>query len=172
MNDKNNISSVEFEALHDEAFNWACSCCHYDEDHAKDVLQQVYVEIISNRAVFRGESTLRTWLFGVIRNVARRLQRTQNSAELLKEKVKFFMGEVECNDEVLQTHERNRLSHEVIQAISSLPAMQRQVVELVYYREFTLTEAAEVLGIGIGSTRTHFHRAKQALSGLLQHTRN
>ncbi|MCZ6525413.1 MAG: RNA polymerase sigma factor, partial [Gammaproteobacteria bacterium] len=132
----------------------------------------VYLEIISNKAVFRGESTLRTWLFGVIRNVALRLQRTQNSAELLREKMKFLMGENECGDEVLQAQERNRLSHEVIQAISSLPTMQRQVVELVYYREFTLAEAAEVLGISIGSARTHFHRAKQALSGLLQHTRN
>ncbi len=172
MNEKYDNSSVELEALHDEAFKWACSCCHYDEDDAKEVLQQVYLEIISNKAVFRGESTLRTWLFGVIRNVALRLQRTQNSAELLREKMKFLMGENECGDEVLQAQERNRLSHEVIQAISSLPTMQRQVVELVYYREFTLAESAEVLGIGIGSTRTHFHRAKQALSGLLQHTRN
>ena len=68
--------------------------------------------------------------------------------------------------------ERNRLSNEILRAIGRLPMMQRQVIELVYYREFTLSESAEVLGISIGAARTHFHRAKQSLTNLLQDNRN
>ena len=60
----------ELERLHDESWGWALSRCGYDRDAAEDVMQMSYLKVLEGKARFRGESSLKTWLFGVIRNVA------------------------------------------------------------------------------------------------------
>ena len=53
-------------------------------------------------------------------------------------------------------------------ALTGLSRRQRDVMELVIYSEFTLEECAEVLGISLGSARTHYHRAKAAVRSRLE----
>lgn len=161
-----------FKSMHAEAYRWACSCCRYDEDQAKEVLQQVYLEILSNKAVFRGESSLRTWLFSVIRRAASGHRRRNFYHNLLKNKLSLLAEPEPGSDETLKAHGKDAVNREVLTALKRLPLMQRQIVELVYYRDFSLNDAALILGIKTGTARTHFHRAKQTLAGLLRHIRN
>src|SRR3954464_10782780 len=72
---------AELERLHSASFGWALSCCRRDATEAEEVLQTVYVKILEGKARFRGEASLKTWLFAVIRKTAateyrRRLLRT------------------------------------------------------------------------------------------------
>jgi len=46
--------------------------------------------------------------------------------------------------------------------------MQRQLIELVTFEEFTPTEAAGVLEIPAGTARWHLHEARKALRTQLQ----
>src|SRR5438874_7964307 len=71
----------ELERLHRTSFGWALSCCRRDVSEAEEVLQTVYLKILEGKARFRGESSLKTWMFAVIRKTAateyrRRLLRT------------------------------------------------------------------------------------------------
>src|SRR4051812_38947346 len=56
--------------LHASSFGWAMTCCRRDREDACEVLQQTYWKVLSGRARFEGRSSLRTWLFGVIRMTA------------------------------------------------------------------------------------------------------
>ena len=56
----------EFASLHGSSFGWALACCGRRRDDAEDVLQDVYAKVLSGRAVFRQQSSFKTWLFGVI----------------------------------------------------------------------------------------------------------
>ena len=46
----------DLAALHDSAYGWALSCCAFDEQEAKDVLQSAYLAVIEGRARFSGRS--------------------------------------------------------------------------------------------------------------------
>src|SRR5688572_19986646 len=58
------------EQYHADAFAWAVSCCRGDHVEAEDVLQTSYLKVLDGRAAFRGHSSYKTWLFGVIRRTA------------------------------------------------------------------------------------------------------
>src|SRR5580765_1835450 len=61
---------AELERLHSASFGWALSCCRRDQTEAEEVLQTVYLKILEGKARFGGESSLKTWLFAVIRKTA------------------------------------------------------------------------------------------------------
>src|SRR5688500_3283126 len=46
------------------------ACCGRDRTEAEDVLQTSYLKVLDGRAVFASRSSLKTWLFGVIRRTA------------------------------------------------------------------------------------------------------
>src|SRR6185503_6952285 len=56
----------ELERLHAESWGWALACARR-RDVAEDALQTAYVRVLSGAARPSGGSSLRTWLFGVIR---------------------------------------------------------------------------------------------------------
>ncbi|NKB36030.1 MAG: sigma-70 family RNA polymerase sigma factor [Gammaproteobacteria bacterium] len=163
MNEPKHISEKELEALHDEAFKWALSCCRFDHEKARDVMQNCYLEILEQRAVFYGESSLRTWLFSVIRHLALRQSKKQYSFEGLKTKLSLFENTDSEGSDIVGQVNGKQVKDLVLKSIDALPLKQRQIVELVYYRGFTIAEAATVIGVGLGSARTHLHRAKKTL---------
>src|SRR5262245_42935713 len=119
-----------------------------------------YLAIIEGRARFDGASTLKTWLFAVIRNVASsRWRRTRHALAALARLASF--ADAEESDAVAESlgRENDRLAS----AWKSLPDRQREVLDLVFYRGLAIAEAATVLGIGVGSARTHYERGKAAL---------
>src|SRR5207302_10803915 len=61
---------AELEQHHAACFGWALSCCARDRGEAEEVLQTVYLKILEGKARFRGEASLKTWLFAVIRKTA------------------------------------------------------------------------------------------------------
>ncbi len=58
------------EQLHPANFGWALGCCAWDREEAQEVLQTAYLRVLDGKARFDGRSSLRTWLFAVIRRTA------------------------------------------------------------------------------------------------------
>jgi len=55
----------------------------------------------------------------------------------------------------------------VEQAVSSLPALQREAIVLFEYEDFTLDEIAAVAGVDAGTIKSRLHRARERLKRLL-----
>jgi RNA polymerase sigma factor (sigma-70 family) len=55
----------------------------------------------------------------------------------------------------------------VRRALGTLPARQREVLDLVFFHEMTVEQAAEVMEVSTGTARTHYHRGKLRLLELL-----
>ncbi len=167
-----NLSSDELEerlaSLHEDSFGWACSCCGWNETEAEDVLQTVYLKVISGRARYDGRSAFRTWLFGVIRFTALELHRR---IRLHDEKIDGLAGESVAmgqapsapDDALVEARQAERLRA----ALSGLSDRQAEVLHLVFYQGLTVREAADVMEVSVGSARIHYDRGKKRLRALL-----
>jgi len=153
---------AKLEELHTASFGWALSCCRQNYAEAEEVLQTVYLKILQGKARYDGGSKLQTWLFAVIRNTAiserRKTLVRLISAPPLENKV-AARSQIEL--------ERSEMQLRFLEALQSLPARQRETLHLVFYQELTLSEAAEVMRISIGSARQHYERGKKRLRELL-----
>src|SRR5436190_18677860 len=153
---------AKLEELHTASFGWALSCCRQNYAEAEEVLQTVYLKILQGKARYDGGSKLQTWLFAVIRNTAiserRKTLVRLISAPPLENKV-AARSQIEL--------ERSEMQQRFLEALQSLPARQRETLHLVFYQELTLSEAAEVMKISIGSARQHYERGKKRLRDLL-----
>jgi RNA polymerase sigma-70 factor (ECF subfamily) len=157
---------TELEKHHREAFGWALSCCFRHPADAETVLQTAYLKILEGKARFGGDSSFRTWLFAVIRNTASDLRRrewlrylrlTGNSQSAGTHRLRSF------EDDVYESEVRALF----LRALGELPRRQREALQLVFYHDLSLTEAAAVMNISIGSARTHYERGKKQLRRLM-----
>lgn len=165
MNRPNYLSEEILEQHHEQAFKWAMSCCDYDQDKAREVMQLVYIAILEKKAVYRFESGLRTWLFAVIRHTAIQQYRKQSAYGRLKDKLSGYSLS-KINNLEMENVEFSQRERRVYEKINKLSRQQRQVVELVYYRDFSLSETAGILGLILGTVTKQLSRAKQKLSNI------
>lgn len=151
------VSGRELSALHAEAYRWALHLSDYNSTEAEEMVQTAYLRILDGSARFRGEAALKTWLFGIIRNVVRETRRKRYREVPLDES---YAANILGSEGVDDPTENRRIKT----AIAQLPARQREVALLVFFRDLSIAEAAEVLGLTLGTARTHYERAKQNLA--------
>src|SRR6266404_2748763 len=162
---------AELERLHGCSFGWALNCCRRDATEAEEVLQTVYLKILEGKARYRGESSLKTWLFAVIRKTAaseyrrrllRSLRLSADPDEVIDRASPFENQTASFERSEVQTHFQG--------ALKTLPRRQREALHLVFYEDLSLRVAADVLGVSIGSARQHYERGKKHLREILERT--
>ncbi len=149
------VSRSALEAIHGQVFGWALSRCNYEQAVAEDLVQQAYVELLTGKARFDGESSLKTFVFSVVQNLARGRYRRQATRMRLLGKARPEM-DVALPEEPAEHDDLWR-------AVRALPDRQRDIVELVFCRDLTVAEASRVMGVSTGTGRVHYDRAKKAL---------
>ena len=161
---------AELETLHSASFGWAMSCCRRDRAEAEEVLQTVYLKILEGKACFRGESSLKTWLFAVIRKTAIGEHRKNLLRKLRWSDPSEQREQVSSSDEPALAFEKSETQALFQTALKTLPRRQREALHLVFYEDLSLSEAADVMGISIGSARQHYERGKKRLRESLGQT--
>ncbi len=156
----------ELERAHADCFGWAMACCGRDHNDAEEVLQTVYLTVLDGRARYDGRSSFRTWLFGVIRRTAAsERRRAWLHGLLLKREAGSLKPEAFAPPDA--EVERESRGQSLRHALAHLAARQREVLQLVFYHDMRVDEAAAVMGVSVGSARTHYARGKARLATLL-----
>ena len=140
---------------HRDAYLWARQCCSFNDDLAKDVLQQVYLKILEGKATLNDEEKAKTWIFSIIRYTA---------IDHLRKTGKFIS--IEDAEEIAEIEEEIDLT-DYKAIISLLPRMQQEVILMVFYHQMTIEQSGEVLQISLGTARTHYERGKKNLKKLI-----
>ncbi|GEP42942.1 RNA polymerase sigma factor [Brevifollis gellanilyticus] len=160
----------QLEALHPDAFGWALHCCGGDHSRAEDVLQNAYLKAASDRVVHSGASSFKTWWFGVIRLTAHEeFRRLRYRESLLGKLLAQFTGDAhDPRPSAAQKIDLDEQTLRMREALAQLPARQAEVMHLVFYQDLSISEAATLMKISLGSARQHYERGKARLRTLLQ----
>ncbi len=159
---------VELAREHPDAFAWALRCSFGAREDAEDALHAAYERILDGRARFDGRSSFRTWLFGVVRRTALEERR---KGWLRLERLRRWFDHAAAREDrpvdpggaLVERETAGRLQ----EALRRLSERQREVIHLVFYQEMSVQEAAVVLGMPVGTARTHYERGKTRLRALL-----
>ncbi|TQM61649.1 RNA polymerase sigma factor [Humibacillus xanthopallidus] len=100
-------------------------------------------------------------------NVARSARRQR----LLHGRIEADAGGAVAADHAATTAARvddERQMSEVRRALTRIPAVQREAIELVVWSHCSLAEAADALGISEGTVKSRLHRARQSLMSVIE----
>jgi RNA polymerase sigma-70 factor (ECF subfamily) len=134
---------------------------------AEDVVVEVYTQVWKQAQTYEAQrGTPLAWLLTVTRSRAldalRARQRLRNTEPL--ETAVNTRADTPNPEEVSSLVERRRV---VCQALDSLSAEQRQVIELAYFSDLSHTEIAEKLGQPLGTIKTRIRTGLLRLRELL-----
>ncbi|MCV0394703.1 MAG: RNA polymerase sigma factor [Rhizobiaceae bacterium] len=132
-------------------------------DLADDLVQQACERALAHAASFQPGTRFDAWMFRIIRNLwidRVRRDRTAGPREDIEER-RDLVG-----DDGERTMEARLTLASVSEAMELLPEDQRELVVLVCVEDLSYREAAEVLGVPIGTIMSRLARARKKLAEL------
>lgn len=145
-----------------------------DPAQAEDATQESFIKAFQALNTLRGVS-FRGWLLKIVTNSAydlmRRAQRhptqalypeDENGEEV--ESAAWLVDPTSDVQDIVEEHER---SSQIYQALDELPEAFRSVLTLIDVNDMDYTEAADVLGVPLGTVKSRLARARLQMRGKL-----
>ena len=126
-----------------------------DPGVAEDLAQETFVAVWQGIGSYRGRSRFTTWVFGIAyrQYLRHRDRRSVDTVPLVAEHHEAAPADPAT---LLVEAETRRLLH---QAISDLPDACREALCLVHLEGFSYREAAQVLGLPVGTVKSRMNAA-------------
>jgi RNA polymerase sigma-70 factor, ECF subfamily len=132
---------------------------------AEDVLQDVLLQVHRSLGRYRAESSFRTWLYSLARNVCRdhrrRWRHRSREQSLETTDARAFMTDAA---DPLAALTRAEQVQRVRDAVARLPDIFGTVLLLRDWEELSYQEIAQVLDIPVGTVRSRIHAAREHLA--------
>ena len=142
---------------------------------ADDITQEAFIAAWRHLGGFRGESSLKTWLFRIAANKVRSYWRWRKLRAWVGLSDRGGEEDGASLEDLLpddpagrpeQAAQAAELERRVQAAISALPPRQREVAVL-RAQGLALAEIGETLGMAEGTVKAHWFEARKKLAGLL-----
>lgn len=129
-----------------------------DPDHADDVVQDCLERAITRFHCFTPGTNLRSWLFTILLNIVRSEARTNKRRGTVVQ-----LDEIRDAAAVNPPPEQPLLMRDLQNAFDRLPETFQEVVVLVAIEGMAYEEAAEIIGVPVGTVRSRLSRAREQL---------
>ncbi len=123
---------------------------------AEDIAQQCFAKAFTAMASFRGDSSLRTWLYRIASNECSTFIRRRRPVDEITDNT-APLGDDGRDSVGPADLIRTETIDAAAKAILSLPEKQRVVVTLRIYENLSYREIAEISGIPEESAKVNFH---------------
>lgn len=146
-----------------------------DPSEAGDVVQEVFLKIFRNIVSFRGDSSLKTWIYRIAVNEAHNHRRWFTRKRGQEVGLEDDQGDGRTFDQILADHHRSPLEFTIDQetrafieaALQQMKPAFRDALVLRDIEGLAYDEIAEVLQISIGTVKSRIVRGRDALRDLL-----
>jgi RNA polymerase sigma-70 factor (ECF subfamily) len=135
--------------------------------HADDLVQRTFLCCAEAAGRFRGDSSFRSFLFGIARNVL--LEHIRGRARDARIDPDLGVSSIHDLDPGVSTIAFRRAEQRLlIAALQRIPVEAQLGLELYYWEELSITELAQVLGVPEGTVKSRLHRARELLGEAMQ----
>lgn len=131
------------------------------EQDADDLVQACLERALRKFHLWQSDRKLRPWLFSIMHNI--HIDRTRTFAH---RRIALSIDDVAEPSQMANQEDRAEVST-VLAAVDRLPGDLREVLVLVAVRELSYAEAAETLGIPVGTLMSRLNRARERLRSSL-----
>jgi RNA polymerase sigma-70 factor, ECF subfamily len=136
-----------------------------NETVAEDLLSDVFLDVWRQADRFEARSAVATWLLSIARFKALSARRRRTDAEL-DEVIESTVADPADNAEiVLQKKHQGELLRD---ALTKLSPEHREIIDLVYYHEKSVDDAAEILSIPRATVKTRMFYARKKLAEMVK----
>jgi RNA polymerase sigma-70 factor, ECF subfamily len=126
----------------------------------EDLTQEVFVNVYKNIDTFKGESSIKTWIFRICINKCKDYLRSWHYRKIqLSEFTKEIISEKSPESEYMDV-ERNEV---VSKAVIDLPIKYREIILLYYYKDFSLEEISILMDVNLSTIKSRLRRARMLL---------
>ena len=139
-----------------------------DRDEAADALQDALLKAYRAAASYRGDAAVSTWLHRIVVNACLdRIRRRQ-----ARPTVPLPDDDARSLASPIDAIAARDTAMDVQTALAELPAEQRAALVLVDVQDYPVAEAAEILGVAVGTVKSRCARGRARLAVRLGHLRN
>jgi RNA polymerase sigma-70 factor, ECF subfamily len=136
-----------------------------NETVAEDLLSDVFFDVWQQAGRFEGRSAVTTWLLSIARFKALSARRRRTDAPL-DETIETTVADSADSAEVVL--EKKHQGEVLRNALTKLSREHREIIDLVYYHEKSVEDAAEILSIPRATVKTRMFYARKKLAELVQ----
>ena len=142
-----------------------------DQSEASDVVQEVFLKVFRNVGSFRGQSTLKTWIYRITVNEAHNARRWFFRHRRREVELDTDPEEARSLKEMIPDRSRSpfevavdREQHVMIEAaLDKINPIFREAVVLRDITDLAYEEIAEILGVSLGTVKSRILRGREAL---------
>ncbi len=131
---------------------------------ADDLVQDCVERALLKQHLYDASRPLKAWLYAILRNIF--ISQWRRSAQMGPMKPLDDMEEFEGS--VPPAQEQNLSVALISDALDHLPAQQREVLVMISLEELSYKDAAEIIGVPIGTIMSRLSRARGSMQNLLE----
>ena len=145
-------------------YRWLCRLVG-NETVAEDLLSDVFFDVWRQAGRFEGRSAVTTWLLSIARFKALSARRRRTDMEL-DETIETTVAD--CADNAEVALEKKHQGEMLRGALTKLSPEHREIIDLVYYHEKSVDDAAQILSIPPATVKTRMFYARKKLAEMVQ----
>jgi RNA polymerase sigma-70 factor (ECF subfamily) len=135
-----------------------------NETIAEDIVNEVFLEAWRRADRFEAKSQVLTWLLAIARHKALSALKRRSEAQLDEGAAAAIADPTDDPETMLDRHTRSAI---VKRCLAQLPAVQREVIDLVYYHSKSVAEVACFVGVPASTVKTRMFYARNRMASLL-----
>jgi len=139
----------------------------WNEALADDLVQEAFIQAFKELHRFRKQAKFSSWLYRIAYNTfLQYVRKKQLDTEPIEDQPLMSKDTIQEYDNA--EGQQSALHRKVAKLLATLEPERRSVLHLFLHRQHTQQEISDIMGVPLGSVKTHINRGRQTLQKSLQ----